>query len=240
MWSHKTDCKPCCLLISHMRTSRSREYPTPSRRQELLGRHKPYRLKQGTVTLELFGDRTEKESGLSEARRVSNAHNHIPAAVNPRQSEHRAALWSLKTSLLLTIVAGILITCSVIAAIFFALGTRSIQRGSSLSATEIYDVVRTALLVTGGVGALVGLLVAYRRRRVAEAAHSLTMDAQLFEEWIRTAAIDLQERVAERDEHDANERRLTEMYTKAVEHLGSKSVAVQLGGPARPGKNWRE
>lgn len=196
----------------------------------MLGDHQPYRLKQGGVTLELFGDGTEKESGLSEARRVSNAHDHIPAAVSPRQSEHRAALWSFKASLLLTIAAGILITCSVIAAILFSLGTRSIQRGSSLSATEIYDVVRTALLVTGGVGALVGLLVAYRRQRVAEAAHALTMDAQLFEERIRTAAIDLQERVAEHDQHDANERRLTEMYTKAVEHLGSKSAAVQMGG----------
>ncbi|MGV9383518.1 pentapeptide repeat-containing protein [Nonomuraea sp. NPDC003707] len=67
------------------------------------------------------------------------------------------------------------------------------------------EAVRTALAAGAGVGAAVTLLLAVRRQRHLEltAAHTT---------------------------HDAAERRVTELYTKAVEQLGNDQAPVRLGG----------
>ncbi|WP_189189920.1 pentapeptide repeat-containing protein [Streptomyces albiflavescens] len=67
------------------------------------------------------------------------------------------------------------------------------------------DVVRTALAAGAGVGASVTVLLALRRQHHHETATAQT-------------------------EHDAAERRITELYTKAVEQLGSPQAPVRLGG----------
>ncbi|MFF0770985.1 pentapeptide repeat-containing protein [Nonomuraea wenchangensis] len=64
---------------------------------------------------------------------------------------------------------------------------------------------RTALAAAAGVGAAVTLLLAVRRQRHQELATAHTT-------------------------HDATERRVTELYTKAVEQLGSDQAPVRLGG----------
>jgi uncharacterized protein YjbI with pentapeptide repeats len=67
------------------------------------------------------------------------------------------------------------------------------------------DAVRTGLAAGAGVGAAVGLMLAFRRQRHQEIATALT-------------------------NFDATERRITELYTKAVEQLGSTKAPVRLGG----------
>jgi hypothetical protein len=67
------------------------------------------------------------------------------------------------------------------------------------------DAVRTGLAAGAGAGAAVGLMLAFRRQHHQEIATILT---------------DL----------DATERRITELYTKAVEQLGSDKAPVRLGG----------
>ena len=67
------------------------------------------------------------------------------------------------------------------------------------------DAVRTGLAAGAGAGAAVGLMLAFRRQHHQE---------------ITTAQTD----------HDATERRITELYTKAVEQLGSDKAPVRLGG----------
>src|ERR1700727_502151 len=67
------------------------------------------------------------------------------------------------------------------------------------------DAVRTGLAAGAGAGAAVGLMLAFRRQHHQEIATVLT---------------DL----------DAAERRITELYTKAVEHLGNDKAPVRLGG----------
>ncbi|MBB5081411.1 pentapeptide repeat-containing protein [Nonomuraea endophytica] len=67
------------------------------------------------------------------------------------------------------------------------------------------EAVRTALAAAAGVGAGVTLLLAVRRQRHQEVAT-----------WHTT--------------HDASERRVTELYTKAVEQLGHDKAPVRLGG----------
>jgi hypothetical protein len=73
------------------------------------------------------------------------------------------------------------------------------------AATVRIDVIRTALAAGAGAGAAITLMLAFRRQR-----H--------------------QEIVAASTEHDANERRVTELYTKAAEQLGNDQAPVRLAG----------
>jgi hypothetical protein len=67
------------------------------------------------------------------------------------------------------------------------------------------DAVRTGLAAGAGIGAAAGLMLAFRRQHHQEIATDLT-------------------------DRDATERRITELYTKAVEQLGSDKAPVRLGG----------
>ena len=67
------------------------------------------------------------------------------------------------------------------------------------------DAVRTGLAAGAGAGAAVGLMLAFRRQYHQEVATELT-------------------------DRDATERRITELYTKAVEQLGNDKAPVRLGG----------
>ncbi|MFF4393667.1 pentapeptide repeat-containing protein [Streptomyces sp. NPDC001552] len=66
-------------------------------------------------------------------------------------------------------------------------------------------VVRTSLAAGAGVGAAITVLLAFRGQQHHEEA-------------------------TERTDYDASERRITELYTKAVEQLGNSQAPVRLGG----------
>jgi Pentapeptide repeats (9 copies) len=74
------------------------------------------------------------------------------------------------------------------------------------------DAIRTAGAIVAGAGGAVALLLAARRQRSTE------------------IALKHGERVAEDARQDATERRITDLYTAAVEQLGSEKAAVRLGG----------
>ncbi|MFD8564323.1 pentapeptide repeat-containing protein [Streptosporangium canum] len=93
-------------------------------------------------------------------------------------------------------------------------GAAASARGESL---------RTALAAGAGVGAAITLALAFRRQHHQERAAAVTAD--LAE---RNAL--LAERVAEHTQHDATERRVTDLYVKAAEQLGHAQAAVRLAG----------
>ncbi|HWM06091.1 MAG TPA: pentapeptide repeat-containing protein [Actinophytocola sp.] len=74
------------------------------------------------------------------------------------------------------------------------------------------DAVRTAGAIVVGLGGAVALLLTARRQRSTE----LTLRHQ--------------QEVAERAEHDAHERRITELYTRAADQLGNDRAPVRLAG----------
>lgn len=76
--------------------------------------------------------------------------------------------------------------------------------GTSRASAQL-DAVRTGLAAGGGAGAAVGLMLAFRRQHHQEIATQNT-------------------------DFDATERRITELYTKAVEQLGDDKAPVRLGG----------
>ncbi|SHG34662.1 Uncharacterized protein YjbI, contains pentapeptide repeats [Streptoalloteichus hindustanus] len=75
---------------------------------------------------------------------------------------------------------------------------------------ERIDLVKTALSIGAGTGGVAALVLASRRQWSAEQAHRLA------------------ERTSQITEHDAAERRITELYTKAAEQLGSDKHTVRL------------
>ncbi|MGN9775705.1 pentapeptide repeat-containing protein [Micromonospora sp. H33] len=108
-------------------------------------------------------------------------------------------------------------------------------------ATLRVDAIRTGLTVVAGTGGGLALLLAARRQWISERAqrHQEAVAAQdqthrervqAHTEAVAEAAQRQQERQAAAAEHDAAERRLTELYTRAVELLGSDNAAVRLGG----------
>ncbi|MFI9813623.1 pentapeptide repeat-containing protein [Saccharothrix variisporea] len=80
------------------------------------------------------------------------------------------------------------------------------------SPTVQLDAIRTAGTIVVGTGGAAALWLAARRQRSTELslAHQRVVAAQ--------------------SEHDALERRITDLYTKAVEQLGSDQAPVRLGG----------
>lgn len=81
------------------------------------------------------------------------------------------------------------------------------------------DAIRTGLAAAAGTGAALALLLAVRRQRSTELALDLQADD-----------LAQKEQVAAANAHDAAERRITDLYAKAVEQLGSDKAPVRLGG----------
>ncbi|WHT20457.1 pentapeptide repeat-containing protein [Crossiella sp. CA-258035] len=81
------------------------------------------------------------------------------------------------------------------------------------------EAIRTGLTTSAGVGAALALLLAVRRQRATEAGLGL-QDADLAQK----------EQAAADARHDAAEKRITELYTKAADQLGSDKAPVRLAG----------
>jgi Pentapeptide repeats (9 copies) len=99
------------------------------------------------------------------------------------------------------------------------------------------DAIRTAGTIVVGTGGAAALLLAARRQRSIEIAlRQKDRDqvdvarAHAFQERIAEQTRLHQERIATANEDDAEARRITELYTKAVEQLGSDKAPVRLGG----------
>ncbi|MEU7611116.1 pentapeptide repeat-containing protein [Micromonospora sp. NPDC049204] len=76
------------------------------------------------------------------------------------------------------------------------------------------DVIRNILAVGAGAGGLIALFVALRRQYVKERVDHTDQEHK--------------NRTAEDTKHDAAERRVTELYTKAAEQLGSEKAPVRM------------
>ncbi|MFF4551385.1 pentapeptide repeat-containing protein [Streptomyces sp. NPDC001435] len=123
---------------------------------------------------------------------------HLPR----RRTERRGLrLWPVGTVLTLTFTAAILVAATVFYTGWDLLSARGIKPEHRIDSTTLFDLVKLSFGVVAGAGALVALVVAYRRQRVDE-------DGAL-----REAT-----------------RLHTERFTTAVTQLGDDSPAVRLGG----------
>ncbi|TMQ89801.1 pentapeptide repeat-containing protein [Actinomadura soli] len=131
----------------------------------------------------------------------------------PAKDAHMAlGMWSIRRTLALAFtIAAILL----VAAWFFLhwlLGSPPDDKPRPLDTAAQLELLKLVFALVAGVGALVALITAYRRQRVDEAAGERA------------------ERIQAYAEHDATERRVTDLYSQAVEQLGHDKAAVRLGG----------
>ncbi|MFJ9822270.1 pentapeptide repeat-containing protein [Streptomyces sp. NPDC101151] len=123
---------------------------------------------------------------------------HLPG----RRAERRGLrLWPVGTVLVLAFAAAILVAASVFYTGWDLLDARGLKPEHRIDSKTLFDLVKLSFGVVAGAGALVALVVAYRRQRVDE-------DGAL-----REAT-----------------RLHTERFTTAVSQLGDESAAVRLGG----------
>ena len=104
---------------------------------------------------------------------------------------------------MLAAVAAVVITAFVVTTWLLAIASHA--KPGTDQANARLDAVRTGLAAGAAAGAAVGLMLAFRRQHHQEIATDLT-------------------------NRDATERRITELYTKAVDQLGNDKAPVRLGG----------
>ncbi|MFE3121373.1 pentapeptide repeat-containing protein [Streptomyces niveus] len=125
------------------------------------------------------------------------ANRRSPAAPNERELR----LSRIGRALAFSFGAAVLVAAGVFYSLVVLLDVEEIGSTANLDAKTLFDLVKLSLGVVAGSGALVALVVAYRRQRVDEAGA-----------------------------HREATRLHTERFTQAVEQLGSDSPAVRLGG----------
>ncbi|WP_333732806.1 pentapeptide repeat-containing protein [Streptomyces sp. IBSBF 3010] len=103
--------------------------------------------------------------------------------------------------LTIAFVAAILVAGGICYGLVVLLGFQRIDTSARLDAKTLFDLVKLSFGVVAGAGALVALVVAYRRQRVDEVGA-----------------------------HREATRLHTERFSQAVDKLGSDSPAVRLGG----------
>ncbi|GGQ42415.1 hypothetical protein GCM10010267_00040 [Streptomyces griseorubens] len=113
----------------------------------------------------------------------------------------RDRMWDVRFVLALAFVAALLVAAVVFYLGWDALGVNRVKQEEAIDASTLFDLVKLAFGVVAGAGALVALIVAYRRQRIDE-------DGALRE----------------------HTRLHTERFTTAVTQLGDDSPAVKLGG----------
>jgi uncharacterized protein YjbI with pentapeptide repeats len=92
------------------------------------------------------------------------------------------------------------------------------------------DAIKTAGSIVLGTGGFVALLLAARRQRYAEIAVKQANEALSHQRRVAEDTREHQLRVADDARHDATQRRIIELYTKAADQLGSEKAAVRLAG----------
>lgn len=113
-------------------------------------------------------------------------------------------LWPVRRAL--TVMIGIAVATVVLLALaaYLVLGRPVLSPAKALGTDGLFELVRLVFYVVAGIGGIVALVMTYRRQRYAERAQKHT-------------------------EHDAAQRRVTDMYAHAIERLGDGNAAVRLG-----------
>lgn len=133
------------------------------------------------------------------------------------------------------VAAGIATATVALVVVLWWAGTCGLE-GEKL-VTARFDALRIGLSIGLGGGGLFALYLAWRRQHSteiglaqkqqdqADVARAYELQRETFDTTRRH-----QERVAAATERDAEARRITDLYTKAVEQLGSEKAPVRLGG----------
>ncbi|MFJ2937899.1 pentapeptide repeat-containing protein [Streptomyces sp. NPDC087219] len=119
----------------------------------------------------------------------------------PTSDDRELRLWKVGRALTITFATAVLVAGGIFYGLVYLLDFQEIDTTTKLDAKTLFDLMKLSFGVVAGAGALVALVVAYRRQRVDEAGA-----------------------------HREATRLHTERFSQAVDKLGSDSPAVRLGG----------
>lgn len=140
-----------------------------------------------------------------------------------RQPQSPSVAWKA----IAAIVALTALVGGVVVALWWA-GTRGLKGAELVSAR--LDALKVGLSVGVAAGGLFALYLAWRRQRSTEADLDNRERALAHQLDVAAAESAHRERVANASELDAAARRITDLYTKAAEQLGSDKAPVRLAG----------
>ncbi|MEU8852381.1 pentapeptide repeat-containing protein [Streptomyces sp. NPDC048564] len=138
---------------------------------------------------------------------------------NPRDTHRTLGLWSIRRALVVSVAASAALLISTWFLISWFLGSPPKADPKPLDTAAQLELLKLVFATVAGVGALVALVTSYRRQRIDEIASERAERVHAHSE-----------RVADANIHDATERRVTELYSHAVEQLGHEKATVRLGG----------
>ncbi|OKI74910.1 pentapeptide repeat-containing protein [Streptomyces sp. CB02414] len=121
--------------------------------------------------------------------------------LRPSQDDRELRLWNVALVLALAFLTALAVAAAVFYTGWDLLGARGLKSERRIDSKTLFDLVKLSFGVVAGSGALVALVVAYRRQRVDEAGA-----------------------------HREATRLHTERFSQAIDKLGSDSPAVRLGG----------
>jgi hypothetical protein len=136
-----------------------------------------------------------------------------------RELRDEPALWGIWPAVIGVAALGTAVLGASAILLWLGLGRPLLEGGRPVEPAVQLDIVRIALLVTGGLGGLVVLVVAYRRQKVAENAA-----------WLEV--------LASRQE---NYKLFNDLYISTSQLLGNESAAVRQAGVygiARLADDW--
>lgn len=154
----------------------------------------------------------------------SEVHTANTSATPTGSGSHRGPLQPLPGRIIALVATGITVVTTVLVVVLWWAGTAGLS-GAAL-VTARFDALRTGLSIGLGGGGIFALYLAWRRQHATEVG----LVQKERDQADVGRAYELQREVAEHAREDAASRRVTDLYAKAVEQLGSDKAPVRLGG----------
>ncbi|MEU4767796.1 pentapeptide repeat-containing protein [Actinosynnema sp. NPDC023794] len=158
-----------------------------------------------------------------------------PPLPAPQPSSERPALKPLSGTTITLIAVGIVLFTTAVVIVLWWAGTSGLT-GRDLVAAR-FDALRVGLSIGVGSGGVFALYLAWRRQQATEVGlrqkerdQADVARAYELQERIAAETRTHQDRVAEDARIDSVQRRITDLYSKSVEQLGSDRAPVRLGG----------
>jgi hypothetical protein len=128
-------------------------------------------------------------------------------------------LWGIWGALTSAVLVGVFVLAGVLTLLWVGLGQPYVQTSRPLQPSDQLGLIRIALIVTGGLGGMVALVVAYRRQRLAESEAGRAVQSH----------------------NQENYRLFNDLYISTSQLLGHVSPAVRQAGVygmARLADDW--
>ncbi|MFK0244593.1 pentapeptide repeat-containing protein [Amycolatopsis azurea] len=154
------------------------------------------------------------------AANLSSRASVVPVSVRPLPRLTQTAMW-VTAAVITVVTAGAVI-------VLWWPGTAGLN-GPDLVKARL-DALKIGLSIGVGSGGVAALYLAWRRQHSTEADLDNRERVLVHQQDVAAATQAHQERVAEDSRSDAIERRITELYLKAAELLGSDKAPVRLSG----------